>query len=721
MKATIMTNSIIPLPKDITYYGTQYYRAPTPLPDVWEEDLRRAKAMGLGYIQLRMQWRWHERREGEFCFDDSDRLFELAADAGLSVVVKFMLETAPAWLFRKYCCQRIAPDGLPIVAGSHSAYYVGGWWPCFENPDVRCEAERFIQIVTQRYRKRENLLLFNAWNELNSSPVGDCACPSCRDRYRNWLKDSFKTIEALNGAYGKAWGKFSEIDPPARYEDYAELYLWRLFRAEEMSDRLRWVTQCIKAEDSVHPVMAHVSHVNGIGDILCATVDDRDLAGQVDFLGASLSMDGNGVRTSYPCWPFFCNDSMRSVSPYYWIHEVYTNNFNWDTPYTADDIRTHVWACLASGARGMTYWQFRAERLGSESNACGIIDVDGRDNDRSEEVSRIGAILEEIGSELATLSPGAAKVAIVYDLQSDIVSRLEETNQGNLNYNIYQPGIMDYRYKRSIQGIYQHFLEAGYMIDFVYSREIEKIADYQTVFLPYMIVMDDHKAHVLRDFVREGGSLISDASPGLRLENTWVSRTCPGHGLDEVFGAVETRRIVNASTTARLDFDDCHLAIQKNIIAELIPTTADVTARWSNGAPALTKNKFGRGQAILCGLCPGIAKYNEPDSEEVTEFIQFLLGLAGVLPDIELESSSGRVFPRWLQGTSGGILFLFNYRDTKQVCSVANFNPSCQTDLLMDKPVKAIKGGFLISIPPYGTVAIRVKKSTQPKNQGTVK
>ena len=64
--------------RDALVYGTQYYRAPTPLPADWPADLAQAADMNLQAIQLRVQWRWHERREGQYKFDDLDRLFELA-------------------------------------------------------------------------------------------------------------------------------------------------------------------------------------------------------------------------------------------------------------------------------------------------------------------------------------------------------------------------------------------------------------------------------------------------------------------------------------------------------------------------------------------------------------------------------------------------------------------------------------------------------------------
>ncbi|MBN1445337.1 MAG: beta-galactosidase, partial [Candidatus Omnitrophica bacterium] len=82
--------------------ATQYYRAPTPLPEEWEEDIVNIKKIGFEAIQLRIQWRWNEKKEGIYNFDDIDRLFDLAEKTNLEVIIKFMLETAPEYIYRKY-------------------------------------------------------------------------------------------------------------------------------------------------------------------------------------------------------------------------------------------------------------------------------------------------------------------------------------------------------------------------------------------------------------------------------------------------------------------------------------------------------------------------------------------------------------------------------------------------------------------------------------------
>jgi beta-galactosidase GanA len=114
-------------------YGTQYHRAPTPLPDEWEGDLAEIKHVGYTHVQFRPQWRQHERIRDHCAWDELDRLFELAQKNELRVVLKPMLETAPDWVFDELDGTRIGFHGVPLSPHANAAYYVGGWWPCFDN------------------------------------------------------------------------------------------------------------------------------------------------------------------------------------------------------------------------------------------------------------------------------------------------------------------------------------------------------------------------------------------------------------------------------------------------------------------------------------------------------------------------------------------------------------------------------------------------------------
>ncbi len=272
-------------------FGTQYYRQPTPLPGEWNKDLANIRRLGLEVIQLRPQWRWHERNEGEFNFDDLDRLFDLAAKHKLKVIFKFFLPCGPQWLFDNYDAMRIRPDGTPMIPFSHGAMYVGGFAPCFDRPVVREKAGRFVRAAVERYVGRDNLLAWHAWNEPRSRPAEDCACADSLRLWRAWLADRFGTIEQLNEFAGLAVsGKgadFSGVHPPTVSSDYTGWLLFRPFRAAMIADRLKWVYDEIRSIDPDRPILSHAGFSSVVQDALEDTSNDFLNAQSVDMYGAS--------------------------------------------------------------------------------------------------------------------------------------------------------------------------------------------------------------------------------------------------------------------------------------------------------------------------------------------------------------------------------------------------------------------------------------------------
>jgi len=161
-------------------YGTQYYRAPTPLPSEWEQDIMKMDELGIDTMQIRVQWRQNERGEDNYYYDDVDKLFELAQKHNKKVIFKFLIENAPQYIFDKYDGTRRNADGTPIVPSSHGAFYVGGWLPCFDNDKVIERAKKFVNVFTERYHRQSSLVLWNVWNEPRTRPVGDCSCEHCK-------------------------------------------------------------------------------------------------------------------------------------------------------------------------------------------------------------------------------------------------------------------------------------------------------------------------------------------------------------------------------------------------------------------------------------------------------------------------------------------------------------------------------------------------------------
>ncbi len=128
---------------DRFWTATHYYRAPSPPPEEWHDDLRQCKGMGLELLQARVFWRWHERRENEYFWEDLDAFMTEAQAAGCRVIFQLSLENAPEYIFQRYDGYRVDIRGNRIWPTANASFFVGGWIPCFDHPEVMRAGLRF--------------------------------------------------------------------------------------------------------------------------------------------------------------------------------------------------------------------------------------------------------------------------------------------------------------------------------------------------------------------------------------------------------------------------------------------------------------------------------------------------------------------------------------------------------------------------------------------------
>lgn len=703
-------------------YGIQYYRAPTPGREHWRRDLAAIRKMGFNAIQLRAQWRWHERAEGQFAWDDLDELFDLGEKNDLRIVFHFMLETAPAWLYRAGPCARIDLAGQEIAPGAIGAFYVGGWLPCFDQPLVREKANRFIRAAAQRYQGRKNLLLWNIWNEPRSRPGGECCCAESRRRYRQWLQGRFKTIGNLNRAFGKAWGHWEEIDPPAMIGDYAETYLWRQWAMASVADRLAWVRDQVKKTDPARPVMTHVGMCAPYQDILNDTSLDSLNAKTVDFYGSSLpywtgefhGMDAiekpasfaapNGQNEYYVI--SLIGDYLRSISAYFWINEIYTNAWHYTAPdFSPDDLKFWAWTMLAGGAKGLLFWQYRPEIVGDESVCAGLVDLKGRPTPRSQAVARLAQLVKNNAKIFSTLRPAQAEIGLVYDFRSDLISRIEDTTPDNRNRNS-----INYRYKQALKGIYALFWKNNLPVDFISSTELQKIKAYKLIYLPCPIMLAAAQAAILKDYVKAGGFLISELGPGFRRENTWIGGRTPAYGLDKIFGCEETLP-KKAQTKKTFAFEEIKLAVTPGRrTASYRLRGAQALATWEDGAVAMALNQYGRGAALILGMHPGQATALSRDDGRPA-LIRRLAKLGGVTNSLRLENAQGLVLSRTGHSAGGRMVFLFNYENVSQDLVLRQIPGAAARDLAAAAEIKIAGHDLHIKLPPRAVACLLLSPS----------
>lgn len=587
---------------DNIMYGTQYYRSPTPLENEWEPDIIKMAELNIDTFQIRVQWRQNERGEDNYWFDDVDKLFDLAEKHGKKVVFKFLLENAPQYIFDKYDGTRRNADGTPIAPSSHGAFYVGGWLPCFDNEKVVERARKFVRVFTERYYKRKSLVLWNVWNEPRSRPVGDCTCEHCKRKWREYLKEEYKTIENFNNTFGLAETDFESVPYSGVPHGYWDFYNYRKWRAgKALNEKLAFVYEEIRKFDKERPIMSHVGLAGIFQNSFDDNSDDFAVSKAVDFYGTSFFI-ASAFHTDEQIRfyaPMLC-DYLRGIDKNFFVHEVYADWGSWYDPERPEVLRYMLWSIISHGAKGLMYWQMRAERLGLENNLAGFLNMDGTDKPITPVVAEVGKILADNKELFASAEPKKADIVFLYDYASMLMSAVEDHDR-ELFVIRKSKNPVDY-YNTAVHGMYKLLMDEGYRVDFVDSREVEKIADYKVAYVPYATMLDTACEEALRKFAENGGKLLLDEGFGLRQKNTWLTNRILFPNLIDASWHNRVRDYKHRNETFILDGERVTL---KPYRTDYEVANSETLAIFDDGKPSISKVKVGEGEIILFGASIG--------------------------------------------------------------------------------------------------------------------
>lgn len=621
-------------------------------------DLPRIREAGYTHIQLRPQWRWHEAVRGQYDWNDIAQLFDLAEKHALRVVLKPMLETAPDWVFQELNGTRIGFHGVPITPFAHGAYYVGGWWPCFENPAVRQAAIEFTDVLVREFKEHPALWLYDAWNEPRSRPIESCQCPHCTQAYQNWLQERFGSIKSLNDFYGKRWTSFETIRPPVSGHDYVEMALWREWAAISVTGTVRSVTEQIRHSDSSRPVMFHRGSLDVITDIAWDAGDDvANAQSGCDWYGYSCAVEFHPVTPIDYALVGFQGDWMRRVDPKNWCHEFYPREAEWQRSPDLRHLKQQSLMTLSAGTKGFTWWQYRSERVGNESNGYGLVEINGESSNRSDYAAKLGKILQQHGKTLLESSAPKAPVAILHDRASDMVSRMSIFG----NYFSRLPeGAKVSPYKKALRAA--HALHWMHNVERDIVLPGDDLSGYRFLHVSVMEIMVLETAKWLTNFVTNGGFLFVEYPFACRDVNTWVSSERPNCGLSALLGCTEADRIeIDHRGEDWVNWPEAGTIQAAGMRCDFEVQSGKVLARWADDKPAVVMNQVGQGTVLTSGL--NLALSSEDGTNlNVRAAFQQILGWAEIQPLLPFEYCGHVICQRRIV-KNGQINFLYNLQE----------------------------------------------------------
>ena len=674
-------------------------------------------------IKIQESWNYDEAKEGEI---NLSRVAQVVADAkqnNLLVYFGVTMEQAPAWLWRKYpdATMRYENNQPVIDPTQYLLPNDGKPGPCWNHPEARKAAIRFIEAVGREIGPYENILVWNVWQEIgfgfdaNVSRV--CFCPHTLAAFREWLRSKYKDLPNLNRVWRTAYAEWDEVDPPRVFLKVPSFIDWRYFMDNVyLADALRWKAEAFRRSDrSKRRILAHTPTPH-----YGSSADWRWARAGLDIYGSS----------AYPAWGEYedpagtgGNRLKTSPAPY---QQVLDNALKWDYVRSASvngefwtaelqggragggvmpgrvpdpgDIRRWVLGALAGGVRGICFWNHRSEIFWDEAYGFGLLELEGDRTARAEEAGRIAQAINTKAADL--LSRGScptAKTAILLD-------------EGTWDFSVASGEQLQSGFVSHLRGIHRGLWQEAIPVDFLDATDLaERGRQYKALILPMPICMSNELIHGVSSYVQDGGTLISGPFPGRFSGYGFASPGELPREICRLFG-VEHKQIITLSD--RLAHSSQNSLKPENATlpkltgvnqfagTEITPflylhylrlTTAKAILQ-QGGEIVGARNQFGKGQAWLIGTLWGTPSTNDEKANQT--WMAAILKQTGILPD-----RAGRLVKRRREGNGRAAWFLFNptREPVEETVALENFKSA---EDLLGSALPVANGSVRVRVEP---------------------
>lgn len=670
-------------------FGTQYYRAPTPEPECWRNDLRKIKELGFNSVKYFVQWRWSHRGNNLFYFDDLDRLMELAAEYGLDVTLNLLFDTAPVWLFEKYPdAKQIANKGMMVEPYAVAHRSIGGHpGPCYNHPGALEERKKFLTAVVKHFKKYPALSMWDVWNEPELSlqqrrPDIEkmvCYCRYCQTAFMGWLKGKYASIKELNKVWGRCYGDWEEIELPRTTGTITDFVDWREFHLDTLTGEAEWRLKMVEEIDPEHIRYLHVvpNIMRCFNSVTC--VDDFDISEHCQVFAASSNSDPVvttqliSAAQGKTCYNVESHINRGSLS----IHQRIV---------TLDDLIKDFLPQIGLGVRGFMFWQYRPETLGAESPAWGLVKLDGTNRPVTDAVKLFWEKMFPYKEKLMSSTSPEPQIGIWKSRKNEI-------------FHFCMYGELD-DLADGIESYCETLYWNNYPYKFISGQMLEKgeLANLKLLIMPSGYYLTELEAKQLDKWVRDGGVLLAEAHlAGYNGSTGRHSRVLPGCGLSELWGIKE----VDSTSSYHLslsDSDDVKETLSAYGVtgAKYFPVKLSTgTTIWGaeryaslegknpireatfNNEACIISQKIGKGTVFYCGTNIGLgAKKNNIG---LREFLTRVTETAGITPTLNItQKVPGNVHIDLLGiGDNPDFLVIINRSDKAQRISV-NCAKSCK-------------------------------------------
>ena len=683
-----MSNTVSPTPKFPKFLHGGDYNPEQWLnrPDILSRDIELMKEAGVNCVSVGIfSWIHLEPEEGVYTFDWLEKVIDNLYRSGIFTVLATPSGARPVWMAKKYPeVMRVTNDGRRLEFGGRHNH-------CYTSPVYREKVRRIDTKLAERFANHPGVILWHISNEFSEA----CYCPLCREKFREWLKEKYGSLDRLNEAWwtdfwSHRYTDWQQILPPLPNGemDIGGLILdWKRFTTDRTLDFYRMEKAAVRSANPGIPVTTNLMEF-GEGLNYFKFKDDLDV----------VSWD------SYPAWhnpkqsdadtaadTAFTHDLMRSLKhrPFLMMEST-PSTTNWMGVSKLKRPGMHMLSSLqavALGSDSVQYFQWRKGRGCSEKFHGAVVSHDGRDDTRVfGEVAQVGKRLEALNS-LPGLYESCVRpeCALLFDWENRWAV---ENACGPRNCGI--------GYNQTVLSFHRAFWKLGIPVD-IADMECD-FSGYRLVAAPMLYLCRADIQRKLADFVRNGGTLIGTYWSGVVDENDLCALGNAPAGMAELFGLRseeidalydgEKNRLALRTSTAPAgmapEYEITELC--ERIVCGSAETLAEYGDDFYRGEPAFTVNHFGKGRAYYLA-----ARAADPFN---LDLLNVLAQRAGVRRSLAAALPEGVTASR----RSGTTDYIF----------VENFNPGPAAVTLQQPYTDAETGEMLTGLLTLGAYEVRI-------------
>ncbi len=456
-----------------------------PKVEDFDRDLKLIKDTGFNSIRIRIGV--------DSNLDEVEMLLDAAQTNGLSVLFGFATFYVNDEFVEKYPDSKIVGrDGKKTPIDTNDLRWQRA---CIDHPVYRKERNDLMAACAKRFAKHPSIFLWCIHNEPSIGHVDSpCYCENTVAKYKKYLLDEYKSIEAINDAFNTMFATDAEIEPPkSRDENSAFWDNWRRYMVDSLSTFLNEGRDVIKPFIGNTPYTYNLCNeevgITQTGQDWWNVYEDYPIKSSSMYMPHSEeALIISGYRTTM--LKSFCKEGEDAFYTEFQGGLMYGLGM----VYTKHRMEVALNSIMANGIKGVYIYRWEPLLCGPEPIVNGLIEADNPHNMRRLAMKEVLSDLRAYDDFIDKGRNLKPRVGIYSSREQVVKASLEGQPKKKYCQN-------------SICGAFALYTHLGYETKYIVNGFTAETADCDLAVFPYMDDFDGDYKEIVK-FIKNGGTAI---------------------------------------------------------------------------------------------------------------------------------------------------------------------------------------------------------------------